>query len=155
MNIRSPLGFRMVDVIVLDTGKSHTVTRLNIEPIEVLNGFLAEDLSEDTFVGEPTAGLVEESKDEPKTHPRFEKLDSTEVDKLQMFAKSDNTHANTRWGVKIFRGKSFTFPFLASCLSLCSIDNLNVVLSVCQLTCMMCSKSRLLVSQQREKLVLI
>ena len=116
MNISSPLGFKMFDVIKLDTGKSHTVTRLNIEPVEVLNDFLAEDISEDAFVGEPTARPEEEPKDEPKTHPRFEKLDSTEVDKLQMFAKSDKTHANTRWGVKIFRVKSLTFPFLAWCL---------------------------------------
>ena len=102
MNIRAPLGFRMYDVIELDTGKSHSGTRLNIKKVEVLSDFLAEDISEDVL-GEL---LTDVPKGETKSHSRFEKLDSAEVDKLQMFAKSDKTHANTRWGVKIFRGES-------------------------------------------------
>ena len=67
MNIRAPLGFRMYDVIELDTGKSHSVTRLNIEKVEVLSDFLAEDISEDVL-GEL---LTDVPKGETKTHSRF------------------------------------------------------------------------------------
>ena len=32
-------------------------------------------------------------------------MDDAEIDSIQMMSKSDKTHSNTRWGVKIFRGK--------------------------------------------------
>ena len=173
MNIRAPLGFRMYDVIELDTGRSHSVTRLNIEKVEVLSDFLAEEISEDGLgLGEK---LTDEPKQEAKTHSRFEKLDSAEVDKLQMFAKSDKTHANTRWGNKIFRGKCFSScdqiaefatlhhrspPFCsytlppyshsaiqrAECLPLCTTDHLHSVAVVCNLPLIVCSKSRMSMS---------
>ena len=95
LDIQAPLGFKMFQVLEIDTGKVHTVTRLEIEKTTTLNSsFLAEDFD---LQGNPT------TPPQPKTS-RFEKMEDSEVDELQMFSKSDKTHVNTRWGVKIFRG---------------------------------------------------
>ena len=95
LDIQAPLGFKMFQVLEIDTGKVHTVTRLEIEKTTTLNSsFLAEDFD---LQGNPT------TPPQPKTS-RFGKMEHSEVDELQMFSKSDKTHVNTRWGVKIFRG---------------------------------------------------
>ena len=45
MNIRAPLGFRQFDVIEMDTGKPFTVSRHQLEKVQ-LNLGLADDISE-------------------------------------------------------------------------------------------------------------
>ena len=64
MNTTAPLGFWIYDVIELDTGKSHTVTQLKIEKVEVLCDFQADKIFEDALGGQ----LTDEPKEKAETH---------------------------------------------------------------------------------------
>ena len=110
LDIQAPLGFNTYLVLEIDTGKTHSVTRLQIEKMTLLNTAVqADDIID--FVELPAEKPTEKPTEKPSGDPgekpkaRFEKMDPSEVDDLQMNAKSDKTHVNTRWGVKIFRGE--------------------------------------------------
>ena len=51
-NIRAPLGFRQFDVLEMDTGKSYTASRHELEKVQAFNFDLADDISDEL---QPTA----------------------------------------------------------------------------------------------------
>ena len=90
VNITKPLGFRLFDVLFVDTGEKTTVSRIHIEPVPAVNEAMQVDAEQPTV-----------------TASRFEKLSTEELEILQNSSKSEKTHKMTRWGVKIFQGMLF------------------------------------------------
>ena len=99
LNSTAPLGFYQYDVLDVNTGKTHHVTRLQLEAAsEVQVGFI------DNFIMETADDAFQAPQEKPSS--RFQACTDADIDKIQYSAKSAKTHKMTKWGVKIFRGKN-------------------------------------------------
>lgn len=53
--------------------------------------------------------MAEQSKKEPKKRSRFVKVNEEKADKIATKAVKDRTHTQTRWALKVFKGKYINF----------------------------------------------
>ena len=100
--VETVFGFRLFDVMLFDTAETKRFTRLQIDPVgEIIDADFGEvELFE---MDEPAAPAANAETQPPQ---RFATIDNDDqIEELAACRLSKSTERQTRWAVRVFRGK--------------------------------------------------
>jgi hypothetical protein len=100
----SQLGFRKYDILYVDSGDRASVAKHQISPIEVEELSDLPDCDWDTSITEESIHTDDVSEPVNKKS-RFAHLTNEQLDEVASERLSRNTDHQTKWAVKLFKGK--------------------------------------------------